>query len=101
MKRKKTGSTASRVRGIKISDPEFLDTPAQMFPGVWSGRIARLRVYHSSGRIFAYKAPGTNADGVGTTIDFNLIRALFLARDNGLVILCFTDNNNGIGFIDY
>jgi hypothetical protein len=52
----------------------------------WSGSIARLRIYHSTGMVFAYKAPGANANQVGVTDDPNLIRALFLARDNGRFI---------------
>jgi hypothetical protein len=83
-KRSKTG-VANRTGGINISDEEFLEPPGLTPGGVWSGRIARLRIYHSPGRVFAYKAPGTNADQVGFTDDPNLIR--FLARDNGRSIL--------------
>jgi len=49
----------------------------------------------------AYKAPGTNSDGVGTTDDPNIIRALFLARDNARVITGYTDNSGRIGWLDY
>jgi hypothetical protein len=99
-KRSKT-RVANRTGGINISDQEFLEPPTLTPGGVWSGRIARLRIYHSTGSVFAYKAPGTNADHVGVTNDPNLIRALFLARDNARSILGFTSADGSIGFIDY
>jgi hypothetical protein len=92
---------ANRPSGIEISDSEFLQPPGPTVGGVWSGAIARLRIYHSTGRVFAYKAPGTNADAVGFTDDPNLIHALFLARDNGRAIFGFTNDDESIGFIDY
>jgi hypothetical protein len=100
-KRTKSGRTPNRTRGINVSDPDFLATPAQLLGGVWSGSIARLRIYHSTGRVFAYKSPGANANQVGFTDDPNLIHALFLARDNGRSILGYTNNDGSIGFIDY
>ncbi|HXI61364.1 MAG TPA: hypothetical protein VNF70_01590 [Pyrinomonadaceae bacterium] len=72
--------------------------------GVWSGSIARLRVYDtqtSTGNVMAYKAPGTNSDGVGSTTDSNIIKALFLARDNGRTITGFTNPANRIVWLDY
>jgi hypothetical protein len=100
-KRKSISRIANRVKGVDISNPEFLSPPAVPFSGVWSGRIARLRVYVSTRRVFAYKDPGTNADGVGSTDDPNTIHALFLARDNGRWISGYTDDSGSIGFIDY
>ena len=99
-KRSKT-KVANRTGGINISDQEFLELPTLTPGGVWSGRIARLRIYHSTGLVFAYKAPGTNADQVGVTDDPNLIRALFLARDNARSILGATSADGRISFIDY
>lgn len=99
-KRSKT-RVANRTGGINISDQEFLEPPTLTSGGVWSGRIARLRIYHSNGRVFAYKAPGTNADQVGFTDDPNLIRALFLARDNARSIFGVTSADGSIDFIDY
>jgi hypothetical protein len=69
--------------------------------GVWSGRIARLRVYVSTKKVFAYKAPGRNADFIGSTDDPNTIHALFLGRDNGRSMLGYTDDNNNIVWLDY
>src|SRR6266536_527421 len=60
-----------------------------------------LRVYLSTGTVFAYKAPGDNADAVGITDDPNVIRALFLARDNGRSITGYTDDIGKIGWLDY
>ena len=100
-KRTKIGRAANRTRGISISDPKFLDTPPPSLGGAWSGSIARLRIYHSTGLVFAYKAPGANANQVGVTDDPNLIRALFLARDNGRFIWGYTYDDGSIGFIDY
>ena len=54
-KRTKIGRAANRTRGISISDPKFLDTPPPSLGGAWSGSIARLRIYHSTGMVFAYR----------------------------------------------
>jgi hypothetical protein len=86
-KRTKIGRAANRTPGISR--------------GAWSGSIARLRIYHSTGLVFAYKAPGANANQVGVTDNPNLIRALFLARDNGRFIWGYTYDDGSIGFIDY
>jgi hypothetical protein len=94
-------SFANKPGGIEVSDSGFLQPPNPAPGAVWSGAIARLRIYHSTGRVFAYKAPGTNADGVGSTDDPNLIHTLFLARDNGRVISGYTSDDGSIGFIDY
>ena len=69
--------------------------------GVWFGSIARLRLYVSQpGLVYAFKAPGTNDDFIGTTDDPDIIRALFLARDNGRPIDGYTENNS-IVWLDY
>jgi hypothetical protein len=101
MTKKSKARVANQTGGINISDQEFLEFPGLTPGGVWSGRIARLRIYHSPGRVFAYKAPGTNADQVGFTDDPNLIRALFLARDNERSISGFTSAGGSIDFVDY
>jgi hypothetical protein len=72
---------------------------------VWSGKIARLRIYDqpaSTGRnVFAYKAPGANADYVGFSDDQNMIKALFLARDNGNTVTGYTNPACKIEWMDY
>jgi hypothetical protein len=72
---------------------------------VWSGKIARLRIYDqpaSTGKkVFAYKAPGANADYVGFSDDQNMIKALFLARDNGNAVTGFTNSVCKIEWMDY
>jgi hypothetical protein len=71
---------------------------------VWSGSIARLRIYDtqtSTGNVFAYKTPGNNSDLVGTTTDPSTIDALFRARDNGRTITGFTNAANRIVWLDY
>jgi hypothetical protein len=100
MKRTTTRRTANKVKGISVSDPEYLTQLIEPFDGVWSGQIARLRFYASQQWIQAFLAPGSNDNLVGTTTDPILIKALFLARDNGRVIFGYTANNE-IQFIDY
>lgn len=72
---------------------------------VWSGSIARLRVYDqpaSTGKkVFAYTAPGSNANYVGHTDDHNIVHVLLLARDNGRSITGFTNASCRIEWIDY
>ena len=55
----------------------------------------------STRTVFAYKAPGGNADAVGITDDPNTVHALFLARDHGRSITGYTDNSGKIGWLDY
>ena len=85
----------------KVSVADFIATPGPSISGVWNGRIARLRVYVSTRRVFAYLAPGNNDNYVGSTDDPNTIHALFLARDNGRVVWGYTDDNWNIGVLDY
>jgi hypothetical protein len=72
---------------------------------VWSGSIGRLRVYDqpaSTGKkVFAYIAPGANSNYVGYSDDQNVIKALFLARDNGRVITGYTNASCKIEWLDY
>ena len=72
---------------------------------VWSGAIARLRVYDqpaSTGKVvFAYKSPGNNSDYVGYSDDRNVIKALFLARDNARTITGYTNASCKIEWLDY
>ena len=100
MKRRTTRRTANKVGGISVSDPEYLTQSIEPFDGVWSGQIARLRFYASQQWIQAFLAPGNNDNLIGTTTNPILIKALFLARDNGRVISGYTANNE-IQFIDY
>jgi len=72
---------------------------------VWNGQIARLRIYDQPGstgnKVFAYKTPGSNADYVGYSDDSNVIKALFLARDNQNSITGYTNEYCKIEWIDY
>ena len=91
-KKSKTGSKSGTTTIAFVSN------------AVWTGSIARLRVHDSqssTGNVFAYKAPGTNSDNVGTTTDPNMIKALFLARDNGRSVTGFTNASNRIVWLDY
>jgi hypothetical protein len=79
-------------------------TESSFAAAVWTGKITRLRVYDkqtSNGKVFAYKAPGNNADYVGHSDDPNIVHALFLARDNGRTIMGYTDANFRINWLDY
>jgi hypothetical protein len=95
----KRRSTKQQGDTEKASKNEVLAMVA--LDAVWSGSIARLRIYHSDGTIIAYKAPGHNSDAVGDTDDPNIIQALFLARDNGRPLLGYTDAHGRIGWLDY
>jgi hypothetical protein len=101
-KRKANKLTANRVKGISISDPDYMTMApvVEPFDGVWSGQIARLRFYDSSQWVQAFLAPGNNDSLVGTTNNPTLMKMLFLARDNGRVIEGYTASGV-IGFIDY
>jgi hypothetical protein len=90
---------AKRRAKIKMSQPYPAVEVVDASTGVWNGRIARLRVYSSTGMVQAFKAPGTNNDLVGFTNDPNIIRALFLARDNGRPIWGYS--NPSIEWLDY
>lgn len=72
---------------------------------VWSGVVARLRIYDqpaSTGKkVFVYLSPGANANYVGYSDDPNMIHALFLARDNGNGIQGYTNTSCKIEWIDY
>jgi hypothetical protein len=70
----------------------------------WNGSIKRLRVYDQPGtgkKVFAYKAPGNNADYIGYSDDPNVIQALFLARDNGRTLQGYTNASCRIEWLDY
>ncbi len=101
MKRKSTKQRGKVRKAGKTSDSELLTAPVVAFTGVWTGSIARLRIYVSTRTVFAYKAPGGNADAVGITDDPNTVHALFLARDHGRSITGYTDNSGKIGWLDY
>jgi hypothetical protein len=93
MKRSPTKGRGKTKKTAIISDSALFDMTL--------GTIARLRIYRSSGTVIAYKAPGHNADAVGDADDPNIIRALFLARDNGRPITGYTDSSGHIGWLDY
>jgi hypothetical protein len=99
-KRKTVKRTANNVKGTSVSDPDYVTPSIEPFDGVWSGQIGRLRFYASQQTVQAFSAPGNNNNLIGTTDDPTMIKALFLARDNGRVILGYTANNV-IQFIDY
>jgi hypothetical protein len=99
---KKTAKRKSTAEKSKKSAET--PTDSSFTATVWSGKITRLRVYDkqtSNGKVFAYKAPGTNTDYVGNSDDPNIVNALFLARNNGRSITGYTDANNRIGWLDY
>jgi hypothetical protein len=101
MKRSSTKQRGKAGKAGKLSDSGLLNEAVVALDSVWTGSIARLRIYHSTGRVFAYKAPGHNSDGVGMTDDPNIIHALFLSRDNGRPITGYSDNSGFIGWLDY
>ena len=72
---------------------------------VWSGTIARLRIYDQPGstgnKVFVYVSPGANANYVGYSEDPNMIKALFLARDNGNGVQGYTNAQCRIEWMDY
>jgi hypothetical protein len=68
-KRKTARRIANRVKGISVSDPEYLTQSIEPFDGVWSGEIARLRFYASQQWVQAFLAPGNNNNLIGTTSD--------------------------------
>ena len=72
---------------------------------VWTGTIARLRIYDqpasTGNKVFVYLAPGSNSNYVGYTADANVIKALFLARDNGNTVTGYTNNQCRIEWLDY
>jgi hypothetical protein len=82
-----------------------IDASAAGCEKVWKGTIARLRIYDqpaSTGKkVFAYLSPGNNSDYVGCSDDPNMIKALFLARDNGNSIQGYTNSKCRIEWLDY
>jgi hypothetical protein len=72
---------------------------------VWKGSIARLRIYDQPAttgkKVFAYLSPGNNSNYIGYSDDANMIKALFLARDNGNGIQGYTNSKCRIEWIDY
>jgi hypothetical protein len=72
---------------------------------VWSGVIARLRIYdqpESTGKkVFAYVSPGHNKDYIGYTDDPNMIHALFHVRNNKNAIQGYTNSKCRIEWLDY
>jgi len=91
------------VQGVKISDPEYINPPSpptSPYTAAWTGRIARLRYYISQQMVYAYLDPGYNDNYIGATTDSTMIKALFLARDNGRVVSGYTANDQLV-FIDY
>ena len=102
-KRKVIRRIGNIVKGIEVSDPEYLATPSPPttpYSSVWSGRIGRLRYYASQQIVHVFLDPGYNDNWIGTTTDPTMIKALFLARDNGRWILGYT-GDDVIEFIDY
>jgi hypothetical protein len=95
---KKMGKSKKQVKDSSIG---ALAEGLASLDAVWTGSIARLRIYHSVGTVIAYKAPGHNSDAVGDTDDPTIIHALFIARDNGRSITGYTDSNGHINWLDY
>lgn len=109
--KKTTRKTTTKAK--KIADARLV--PSREIPAlkstrsgceqVWTGSIARLRIYDQPAttgkKVFAYVAPGANANYVGHTDDPNMIQALFLARDNGNAVQGYTNAQCRIEWIDY
>jgi hypothetical protein len=103
---KKAAAAKSAInKALKPSQKEF---PLGINAGcekVWNGSIGRLRVYDQPGstgkKVFAYLEPGANANYVGWSDDKNVVRALFLARDNSRGIMGYTNENCRIEWLDY
>ena len=93
------------VQGPTAKELPALKATASGCDKVWSGTVARLRVYDqpaSTGKkVFVYIAPGSNSNYVGYSDDPNIIHALFLARDNGNGIQGYTNSSCRIEWLDY
>lgn len=104
MNRKSTKRSA-RTKPARKGRARISPTPPPIpGAGVWTGSIGRLRVYDtqtSTGNVFAYKSPGHNSDLVGNSTDADIIKALFLARDNGGSVTGATDGSGRITWLDY
>ena len=93
------------AKGPTTKELPLLKATAGGCAKVWQGNIARLRIYDQPGstgkKVFAYISPGSNAKYVGYTDDPNMIKALFLARDNGHGIQGYRNSSCRIEWIDY
>ena len=101
---RKSATRSAHAKSSTARKGEMAEALAALSAGVWTGSIARLRVYDkltSTGNVFAYKSPGHNSDLVGVSTDADIIRALFLARDNGRSITGATDGAGRITWLDY
>ena len=99
----------------KLKLPESILPTVNELPGigsssstcekVWSGVIARLRIYDQPGstgkKVFAYVSPGSNDDYVGYSDDPNIIHALFKARTNKNPLLGYTNSQCRIEWVDF
>ena len=101
-------ASAAKSGTNKALNPSQTELPSATRAGcekVWSGSIGRLRVYDqpdSTGKkVFAYLKPGANANYVGWSDDTNVVRALFLARDNNRSITGYTNSACRIEWLDY
>lgn len=106
---------ATRSTAKKVTKPATQIASAAQLPAikatkagcqkVWSGSIARLRIYDQPGstgnKVFAYVAPGHNTNYVGYSEDPNMIEALFRARDNGNAVQGYTNAQCRIEWMDY
>ena len=102
--------TAAKRVSPSTKSPALRELPILNVSGsgcekVWSGKIGRLRIYDQPGstgkKVFAYIDPGRNSDYVGWSDDPNMIKALFLTRDNGRSIQGYTNPQCKIEWIDY
>ncbi len=93
------------AKGPTTKELPVLKATAASCQKVWTGVVARLRIYDqpaSTGKkVFVYTSPGSNSNYVGYSDDSNLIQALFLARDNGNTIQGYTNSSCKIEWIDY
>ena len=68
---------------------------------VFNGQVERLRIYAAGSKVMVYLSPGNNADYVGYSTDSNTVKALFEARNNGVSITGYSDEDCYIGWLDY
>jgi hypothetical protein len=96
-------SVAATPTGVSNALPTA--TATTMCGTVWTGKVARLRVYDQTGnqRVFVYVYPGSNDSYVGYSENPNMIEALFKNRDNdtGAALMGYSGTDCHIQWIDY
>lgn len=75
----------------------------KVFPKIWSGVIARVRVYDDTHgkRIFVFLSPGNNANYIGYTNDANMIKVILQAHLHKQVLSGYSTDQYKILWMDY